>query len=345
MRICTRCVLPETFPGIRFDDNGVCSFCARHTPYLEGLEAKQAIREKFEKVAREVRSRPGYHAALAYSGGKDSTYTLWLLRSHYDLRVLTVTFDNGFISPCAFANIRAMSEAMNADSLVIKPRRDALVRVFSEVTRRNPYPAKALERASGICNACMGLVKNVVLRVALEKGIPLVVYGWSPGQAPISASLFRMNAPMLRQMVGARSTPLATLAGDALEPYLLAEEQFAQAAELPFNVNLLAFHDYVEEDVRSAIERLGWSAPDDTDGNSTNCLLNSFATRHHLARYGYHPYAFEVAGLVRSGAMTRDQGLASLADLGSEPMAARIGELLGFSEPGTSETPSGGGAP
>ena len=27
MKRCTRCVLPETFPGIQFDEEGVCQYC------------------------------------------------------------------------------------------------------------------------------------------------------------------------------------------------------------------------------------------------------------------------------------------------------------------------------
>lgn len=27
LRRCTRCILPETYPGISFDDEGVCNYC------------------------------------------------------------------------------------------------------------------------------------------------------------------------------------------------------------------------------------------------------------------------------------------------------------------------------
>ena len=36
MKRCTRCVLPETFPGIQFDDEGVCQYC-RHSPPTERI--------------------------------------------------------------------------------------------------------------------------------------------------------------------------------------------------------------------------------------------------------------------------------------------------------------------
>ena len=46
--------------------------------------------------------RKNDHCLLGFSGGKDSSYTLWQLRERYGLRVLAVTLDNGFISPGSF---------------------------------------------------------------------------------------------------------------------------------------------------------------------------------------------------------------------------------------------------
>ena len=43
--------------------------------------------------------------------------------------------------------------------------------------------------------------------------------------------------------------------------------------------------------------------------NSTNCLLNSYANQIHRERYGFHPYVWEIANMVRCGAMTRTEGL------------------------------------
>ena len=30
MRRCTKCVLPETFPRIKYDENGVCNYCLNY---------------------------------------------------------------------------------------------------------------------------------------------------------------------------------------------------------------------------------------------------------------------------------------------------------------------------
>lgn len=328
MRSCTHCVLTEAFPGVRFDSHGVCS-CCRESKIEGDVAAKQdRARRKFEQLAGSIRGARGYHCLLAYSGGKDSTYTLWQLRERYGLRVLAVTFDNGFVSPHAFTNIRRVVEVVNADHLFVKPRFDLLRKVFASVSENSPFPMKALERASSICNACMGLVKSVTLRIAIEQRIPVVVYGWSPGQAPVSASMFRMNAGMLEQMHETRMAPLRSIAGDDLDPYLLNESHFSRPEDLPYSVNPLAFLPYEEDRIVDQVKQLGWQPPTDTDGNSTNCLLNAYANRVHLRKYGFHPYAFEIAGLVRRGAMTREQGLAKLADLGSEEVAKSVAQRL-----------------
>jgi hypothetical protein len=324
-------VLPETFPGIEFDAAGVCSICrADATGSGAVRNGTERARQRFMELVDEVSARPGYHCLLAFSGGKDSTYTLHLLRKIYKLRVLAVTFDNGFLSPQAFTNMRKVLERIDADHLLVKPRYELLRKLFAAVAQTHPFPPKVLERASSVCNACIGLVKNICLRTAIEQQIPLIVYGWSPGQAPVSAAVFQFNRLMLRQMQKARMTPLQQIACDNLKPYMLTETHLEEAGTLPYSVNPLAFESYDKESIIETIRSYGWEQPSDTDGNSTNCLLNSIAIRLHLRDYGFHPYAAEVAHLVRTGAITREQGLAELEDLGSEQIAHDVAEALGI---------------
>jgi hypothetical protein len=37
------------------------------------------------------------------------------------------------------------------------------------------------------------LVKFTGLKIALEKQIPIMAWGWSPGQAPIRSSIMKIN--------------------------------------------------------------------------------------------------------------------------------------------------------
>jgi hypothetical protein len=329
VRRCTRCILPETFPGIRFDEEGICQYC-RRTPTLEQREAQRArLRAKFEKLAGDVRSQPGYHCLVAWSGGKDSTYTLWLLKEQYDLRVLAFTFDNGFVSPQAFKNMRTVAENLNVDHAIVKPSFDVLREVFVASMRPGMYPAKALERASGICNTCMAIAKGIGLRMALEKGIPILAYGWSPGQIPLASAFIRFNSHMLQAMVDTAIAPLEAVVHARIAEHFPAQHQLADVRVLPYNISPLAFLDYDEEAALHCISALAWERPQDTDPNSTNCLLNSFANLVHVEQLGYHPYAMELASLVREGYMDRQEALKRLGIVPVPEVVAAVEAKLG----------------
>jgi len=108
------------------------------------------------------------------------------------------------------------------------------------------------------------------------------------------------------------------IAGDAINPYFLSDAQFADETLFPYNVSPLAFMDYDENKILEKLHQLGWRSPKDVDTNSTNCLLNSFANQIHIDRYNFHPYAFEIAEMVRTGVMSRKEGLEKISEPGND---------------------------
>jgi len=312
MKTCAKCVLSETFPGIRFNDEGVCNYCLEFKGKRD-LEARKAdYRARFEKLIAEHRGRSGYDALMSYSGGKDSTYTLALLRESYDLNVLAVTLDNGFMPEQTTKNIRLMSERLGFDHILYRPRFDVLKKIFSASMLKDLFPLKTLNRASSICTSCISLVKFFTLRTAVEKSIPLLAFGWSPGQIPMASSILANNPDMVKAYQKVIFEPLHKLVGDAIRPYFLEEAHFQPSCRFPVNVSPLAFFDYDEEKIIEKIKGLGWIAPGKVDANSTNCLLNSLANSVHQERHGFHPYAFEMAKLVREGYLDRQTALEKL---------------------------------
>jgi len=330
MQLCVNCVLPETFPGVKFDSEGVCSHC-RSYKGPEAVEAQKAkYREKFELLWEQRNRDVAYDCLLCYSGGKDSSYTLDLMVHKYGARVLAVTLDNGFVSPRAIENIRAVVENAGADHVLFKPNFEVLKRIFAACAERPIFPPKTLERASTICTACMAIVKFVSLQFAIEKRVPFVVSGWSPGQAPISSSVFKNNPSMIRKMQDALRAPLGETVGNEILPYFLNEGHFATPERFPYNINPLAFLPYNEADIHARIETLGWKKPEDTDANSTNCLLNSYANAVHKNQFGYNPYVFELAKLVREGAMERQEAIDRLSMPESKNIVEMVGDRLGL---------------
>ncbi len=327
-RLCSRCILPSTFPGISFDDKGECAYCRRYRGHKANLAKKKKYEQKFLELLKQHKRTDTYDVIVAYSGGKDSTYTLDVLVNRYGLRVLALTLDNTFISPRAEENIRTVCWALGVDLMIVRPARKMLRRIFSTAASRELYSAKTLERASTICTSCISFVKGIVLRTALEKEIPFIGYGWSPGQAPVQASVMRTNAALMQNAQKATLQPLVEIAGDAILPFFVTDRQFEQTEKFPWNVHPLAFLPYDEEKIIARIKEFGWEKPDDTDPNSSNCLLNAYANQIHRKRYHYHPYVWEIANMVREGVMTREEGLEKIEPPEVEHMVMYSKDIL-----------------
>lgn len=323
MQICNRCVLDDKFPGISFDEDGVCNFCRSY----KGIEAVHSYKEKYEGKFRrllESTEKTNYDCLLSYSGGKDSTYTLYLLKKRYNLKILSLYYDNWFQSERSHQNIRNVLQNLNVDHMTVLPSFDIFKRIIDYVISNDIYPMKALERASVICTTCISLIRFMNIKVAIEKEIPFVVFGMSPGQAPIATSLFKTNADMIKKMQDTIFKPLHKQIGDDIKAFFLEERHFNKKACFPYIINPLAFSPYDEKDIIGTVQELGWRRPDDTDPNSSNCLLNCFANKIHIDRFGFNPYAYEIAELVRTGGIAREDGIARLAEQPSSELVDRV---------------------
>ena len=98
LKVCVNCVLPETFPGIRFNEEGLCNLCLNFKGVDSQSTRKAEYRGKFEALIKEYKGSGTYDVLMCYSGGKDSTQTLTILKEEYGLSILAVSLDNGFLS-------------------------------------------------------------------------------------------------------------------------------------------------------------------------------------------------------------------------------------------------------
>ncbi len=310
--ICNKCILPETFPGIKFDDQGVCNHCLREeSTAAKALYKKAKYRERLDQLVNDIKNKaPTYDAIMAYSGGKDSSYALKLLKERYDLRLIALTFDNHFVSPVTWENIKKITDALEIDLINFRPPWPITKQLFTLTAKEDIFPAPTLLRASAVCTACIGLVKSIVLKTALEMSIPLVAFGWSPGQAPIQSAILKNNPAMIRQNQSALYKAFPPDIKRGMDKYLIPDVYYEIYKDrFPHNIHPLAFFHYDEGHISNELNGLGWEAPTDTDTNSSNCLLNAFANHCHLKRHGFHPYVWEIANMVRQGVVNRDDGV------------------------------------
>ena len=62
-----------------------------------------------------------YHCVVALSGGKDSSYTCYVLKKKYKLNIVAITVENGFLSKQALLNCKVLSHKLKFKHILIKP--------------------------------------------------------------------------------------------------------------------------------------------------------------------------------------------------------------------------------
>jgi len=332
-RLCQKCILPETFPGIKFDEEGICNYCRREASAVaKAPTRKAAYRQRLDELIKSIEGKaPTYDAVMAFSGGKDSSYTLKLLKERYQLRILALTFDNHFVSPASLGNIRKVADCLKIDHISFRPPWPTVKSIFVKTAREDIFPGPTLLRASAICTACIGLVKSLSLKTALEQSIPLVAFGWSPGQAPIQSAIMKTNPAMTLQNQSALKKAFPSAVRHDLDQYFIPNTYYeTHEKRFPHNIHPLAFFDYNEENIMHELSDMNWQCPSDTDTNSTNCLLNAFANQCHLRRHGFHPYVWEIANMVRHGLIGRHEGIEKIYREQDEIMVEYAKERLGL---------------
>lgn len=324
---CSRCAMSSAFPGIGFDAQGVCSFCRDR---MMATSEDGAIEKARAQVAElfKVRTRP-YDAIHCNSGGKDSSYTLKLAVEKYGLKVLSFTLDNGFISPTAAKNIERVVDALGVDHVTVRPSSRFFRRVIRATSTLPIYQDQTLRRISANCNACISLVNTTALRIALEKGAPFIIAGFTLGQIPANGIIYRNHFRFLEESRRESLTRLRGAVGAEVDDYFgISDAVLDRVRSYPHNVNLLCLETITEAGILAEVERLGWRRPADVDGCSSNCQLNTLNNYLHQRRLGYSPYELELSHLVRKGLMAREEAIAKLEDQPLEllgHLAARLG--------------------
>jgi tRNA(Ile)-lysidine synthase TilS/MesJ len=309
---CTRCVLPGTFPGIRFDAAGVCQFCLED-PAAEAEARRLELRSRLDLAIDNARkATTDYQGIVAFSGGKDSTYTLMMLARDHGLRCLAVTVDNGFLSDSAVENCKKVTDALGVDHIFYKPAFGFMRKMYTESLNGGVHAPASIKRASDVCSSCINLINTQMIKLAVQHNVSLIAGGYLGGQVPKDSAVLELEIGTLRTGRAATLQRYKTRFGEEAQRHFSLPD--GSSGHLTI-INPMLAEVYSEEEIVEKIKDLGWVRPNDTGGHSSNCRLNDLGIMVHHKRYGFHPYAFELAELVRKGFMDRDTAIAKLEKL------------------------------
>lgn len=129
LKRCTRCLLPETFPFIEFDHNGVCNICNNYTPKNQPTKKESLL--EFVEPYRKPGGEP--ECLIPFSGGRDSSYMLHYIVNELHLKPVTFTYDWGMVTDLARRNVARMCGKLGVENIIVS----ADIRTKRENIRKN----------------------------------------------------------------------------------------------------------------------------------------------------------------------------------------------------------------
>lgn len=306
MKRCKNCLIPDAVPGVVISPAGVCNHCANPVPPSNAQadeDARKARESDLEQALENARAHRGaYDCIVALSGGKDSLYLLHKLKVEYRLRVLAYTVDIN-IPQIAWQNIRRTVAKLDVDHLTYAPPRSLYEKLFRHLLR-NQEERGAVYTVSYVYAP---LFEGDAIRLAVEKDVPLVLAGYSPGQPEVERMLYEFSRKLICETDW--TPPELARSGEFTADELA---HFFDPRRLPagtqFPRYLAPFHawPYNQEQIMKEVVALGLAASGrHASPIHSNYPINWLLMYSDLRSFGYNPYAPEFSSLIRQGKANR----------------------------------------
>lgn len=115
LKRCTKCLLPETFPFIEYDEKGVCNYCHN---YKKKNTPKSL--DELSKLVEPYRRKDGKPDCLVpFSGGRDSSYSLHIIKKELGMNPIAYTYDWGMVTDLARRNIARVCGKLGVENIIV----------------------------------------------------------------------------------------------------------------------------------------------------------------------------------------------------------------------------------
>jgi len=297
-KVCTRCIMDDSVPGIVFDDEGICPFCKIQNnlekKYPLDATSQEALTGIVEKIKKSGRGKK-YDCIVGVSGGRDSTYTLYNTVK-LGLRPLVVHFDNGWNSDIAVKNIKNACKTLGVD-------------LYTHVADWEEF--KDMQRAflkASVPDAEVPtdwVIFSVLFKVAAREKVKHIIHGHSfrtEGTTPLTWTYMDGKyVNFIQRKFGTkkiRSFPVMSLADYLFYTFIKGIRQ----------VRMLYYIPYDEKKVLELLtNEVNWI---NYGGKHHESKYTSFFQSYILTRkFNIDKRKLHYSALIRSGQMTRELAL------------------------------------
>jgi N-acetyl sugar amidotransferase len=330
---CKRCVISNQRPNsaieynhgtdsikatIAFDAEGVCDACRfseRKSTLIDWSEREQ---ELFDLAARYEGSPSEYNCLVPGSGGKDSFYQAHVLKYKYGFRPLTVTWAPHMYTEWGWHNFQAWIHA-GFDNMLVTPN-GQVHRLLTRLAVDNlfhPFQPFILGQ------------KGMAPRLAAQLEIPLIFYGENEAEygnpimdAEKAVRDFQYFSAQSEENILLSGVPLSELVGrygiarHELQQYLPADPESLESADVKVHYLGYYLRWHPQAAYYYAVEHGGFQpSPERTPGTYSkyNSIDDKIDDLHYWTthvKFGIGRATYDAAQEIRSGDITRDEGVA-----------------------------------
>jgi N-acetyl sugar amidotransferase len=350
---CKKCVISNQRPNsaveykhttetkkstIHFDENGICDACnfaERKRQGIDWIEREKMLRELCDKHRK---SDGSYDCIVPGSGGKDSFYASHILKTKYGMHPLTVTWAPHIYTDWGWKNFQSWIHAGH-DNYLMTPngRVHRLLTRLSTELLFHPFQPFFLGQ------------KSIAPKLAVKFGIPLVFYGENEAEYgnPIGTTLTPEQDKKYFSGITLEDMKISGLSVvnliedfglelNDLSPYLPADENQLRDSGVVSHYLGYYLKWHPQSCYYYSVEHGGFQAsPERTPGTYSkyNSIDDRIDDLHYYTtgvKFGIGRASYDAAQEIRSGDITRDEGLALVKRFDHEFPDRFIDELLSY---------------
>ncbi len=334
VRYCRRCVTsnqrPSTSVEFRyaidskkstsyFDDDGICDAC-RYAEQMDHVADWEARRAELTALCDKYRSRSGsYDCIVPGSGGSKSVHIARVLREEFGMQPLTVTWAPHLYTDVGWNNYQAWVHQGAFDNYLFTPDGDAHRKLTQLAFRNLLHPFQAFIFGQN----------NYAPKMALKMGIPLIFY--AEGEAEYGAELTgrvggKRDLAYFADLKGEGRTlyfggvqleelPSHGISPGQMDPYLPVDAARLESAGIEAHFVGYYLKDVLcDEAGREEISELDSGDGSIEDAYATQVSSDDTTDPFHywttLVKYGVGRATYDASRRIRSGQITREQGIA-----------------------------------
>ena len=309
MKRCSKCILPGSYPGIVFDNNGVCNRCHEWLNEYQKVNYPQ-LREQLDELIEQQKEKARQHGLpydviVPVSGGKDSAYALYVMKEVYKCRVLAVNFNNTFQTEVAYQNLLNLSDVFDVDFRMVAIKPGLLKKAYAESMKR-------LGEFCLVCN-CTGYWLMLSFFSDLFSAYdytPMIIGGWSK-LYEFDPQINTLNFSRYRQLLD--EAGLLPAFSENLHVEILDSLSGNQDVRQQKSGGFIQLPDYWpwnHQEILKTLEEKGWKKLEDKDTHF-DCWASPLADQLEKMKYGLNQKTTVLTAYVRAGLLDRDEALKS----------------------------------